>query len=471
MKKRLDAIIMTAQYLASLDPRQDIWVELGKIALHFLQTDLAAFAAPRHGQSPAFHHCAGSTEICQQLPAAAADIVRQVLDTGFLASESLPLDGGYCTVFLPLTIDNRTAAVMVLGKKGKVAPSRDTLNLYLAIAGLFSSTLTRLSSQQRFFAMADNVPEMLFQLICYVDGSVEFEYVSGGSCAALNLSPVELLADAERFLSRLEPDERVIFQTVMGKGEGRLNRIFRARDQNGQEQFLLCNAMPTQREDGSVLWDGALQDITEHRRMEEERQDYLVRLEKSMESTVQAIAHTIEKRDPYTAGHQRRVAALTKHLGEELNLSPDEVHGITLAASIHDIGKIHIPSEILTYPGELGTIEYELVKTHAQIGYEILKLTDFPWPVAQMVLQHHERMDGSGYPQHLTGDKLLLGARIIAVADVVESIASYRPYRPALGLHDALEEIEEHRGTLYDANVVNACLRLFREKNYRIGMA
>lgn len=469
MRKRLDAVMRTAQYLAALDPRQEVWAELGSVALHILDADVVAFAAPRHGRHPVFHHCAGDHEACRKLRTVATELVLQVIDSGFIASEMLRLGDEYCTVFLPLSVDGKTSFVMVLGKRGSAPASRDTLNLYLAIAGLFSSTLTRLASQRRFLAMADNVPEMLFQLVCYPDGSLEFAYVSGGSRATLGLSPEQLLAEPEQFFARLQADERADFEEAMMAGKGRLHRIFRGTDLEGQDQYLLCNAMPSPRADGGIVWDGAIQDISEHRRLEEERRDYLERLENSMEATVQAIAHTIEKRDPYTAGHQRRVAALTNRLCEELALSRDEMHGITLAASIHDIGKIHIPAEILSYPGKLGSIEYELVKTHAQIGYDILKSTEFPWPVALMVLQHHERMDGSGYPNQLRGDELLLGARIIAVADVVESIATFRPYREALGLEAALAEVEQNKDRLYDGDVVNACLRLFREKNFQFG--
>ncbi len=469
-EQRLDAVIKSAQYLAALDPRQDIWAEFGKIGLHFLQSDLAVFAAPRRNGRLVFHHCVGIKN-CSQLHTEASGVIHQVLESGFLATETLLLDTTYAVVFLPLTVEGRTVCVMALGKRGVATLDRELLNLYLAVAGLFGSTLARLTSQHRFFVMADNVPEMLFQLVRYPDGSLEFGYVSGGSRTALELTPPDLLSDPDRFLSRLLPEERAEFEKAVATAGGRLHRIFRSMDADGKLRYLLCNAMPSWQEDGSIVWDGALQDITEQHEMEEERKHYLLRLERSMEATIEAIASTIEKRDPYTAGHQRRVADLTRHLGEEMDLPPDEIHGIALAASIHDIGKIHIPAEILSFPGELGPIEYELVKTHARIGYDILKITDFPWPVAEMVLQHHERMDGSGYPNQLKGDQVLLGARIIAVADVVESIASFRPYRPARTIEDAMDEIQSHRGTLYDPAVVDACLRLFTEKHYRIAVS
>jgi HD-GYP domain-containing protein (c-di-GMP phosphodiesterase class II) len=467
-EEQLDAVIRTAQYLAGLDPRQDVWAEFADVAVHFLHAELAAFAARRPDGRPVVRRCTAPDDACRDLEAAAAGIFSQVLESGFLASERLSLTEEYALVFLPLTVDGRVTAVMALGHRGAAEPSRDTLNIYLAVAGLFSSTLTRLSSQHRFFAMADNVPEMLFQLVHYPDGNFQFTYASGGSRAALDLSPQELLENADRFFSRLLPDERLAFEQVVGKPKGRLNRILRWQDREGRERHLLFNAMHDPQEDGSTVWDGAVQDITEHERLEEERKQYLLRIEESMEATVEAMASTIEMRDPYTAGHQRRVADLTKHLGEEMGLSSDTLHGITLAASIHDIGKIHIPAEILSHPGKLGWIEFELVKTHSQVGYDILKVADFPWPVAQMVLQHHERMDGTGYPKGLRGEEILLGARIIAVADVVESIASFRPYRPAFSVSQALEEISLNRGTLYDAPVVDACLRLFLEKEYRI---
>ena len=183
---------------------------------------------------------------------------------------------------------------------------------------------------------------------------------------------------------------------------------------------------------------------------------------------MQALADTLESRDSYTAGHQRRVAVLVSAIAKEMDLAPDQIDGIRMASSIHDIGKIAIPAEILSKPTKLHDIEFRLIKTHAQKGYDILKDIEFPWPVSRIVLEHHERMDGSGYPQGLTGDKLHLGSRILSVADVVESMASYRPYRPGLGSDAALDEIAHGRGTLYDPEVVDVCLRLFNEKGFTL---
>ena len=200
----------------------------------------------------------------------------------------------------------------------------------------------------------------------------------------------------------------------------------------------------------------------------EERRQYAEQLRASLEEALQAIAATVEKRDPYTAGHQRRVAQLAVDISREMGLLEDKVHGIRLACIVHDLGKIHIPAEILSKPATLSEIEYSLIKTHTQTGFDILKEIAFPWPIAQTVLQHHERLDGSGYPQGLKADEIILEARILAVADVVEAMSSHRPYRPGLGLDAALEEIRGNRGILYDANAVDACIRLFRERQYKL---
>jgi len=194
----------------------------------------------------------------------------------------------------------------------------------------------------------------------------------------------------------------------------------------------------------------------------------LERLWQAMRGTVKALASAAEYRDPYTAGHQRRVADLARAIATEMGLPSDQIDGLHLAGIIHDLGKISLPAGFLSMPRKLTEIEFRLVQTHPQSGYDILKGIEFPWPIARMVLEHHERMDGSGYPNGLTGERLLIESRILSVADVVEAIAMDRPYRPALGIDYALREIEAKRGTLYDPEVADACLRLFREKGYQL---
>ena len=201
-------------------------------------------------------------------------------------------------------------------------------------------------------------------------------------------------------------------------------------------------------------------DITERKQAEK-------KLKKSMEATIQTMSKIIESRDPYTTGHQQRVCQLATHIAKELGLPKDKIEGVRIASLIHDIGKIGLPTEILSKPTRLTNMEFDLIKNHSQIGYNILKSIDFAYPVAQIVFQHHERLDGSGYPQGLKGDKILLEAKIIGAADVVEAMSSHRPYRPALGIDKALEEISQNRGILYDPEVVDVCLKLFKEKGFK----
>ncbi len=198
----------------------------------------------------------------------------------------------------------------------------------------------------------------------------------------------------------------------------------------------------------------------------QQNQQHLVQLQDSLEDTVRAIASIVEMRDPYTAGHQIRVADLAMAIAKQMGLPAEQIHGVHLAGVVHDLGKIKIPAEILSKPGRITDIEHSLIKTHSQAGYDILKGVDFPWPIAQMVLQHHERLDGSGYPQGLQGDAILLEARILSVADVVEAMSSHRPYRPGLGVEAALAEIIRQRGSHFEPAVVDACLALFREHGY-----
>lgn len=199
-----------------------------------------------------------------------------------------------------------------------------------------------------------------------------------------------------------------------------------------------------------------------------ERIDTLEKLEGSLDHAVTAIAATVEMRDPYTAGHQRRVSKLAVAIASEMGLPADQIEGIRIAGIVHDIGKIHVPAEILSNPGKLSDAEFSIIKTHPQVGYDILHTIDFPWPVAQMILQHHEKMDGSGYPNGLKGEDILIEARILCVADIIEAMASHRPYRPGFGIFPALQEVSRNKGRLYDKDVVKAVMTLFLEKGYEL---
>jgi putative nucleotidyltransferase with HDIG domain len=226
------------------------------------------------------------------------------------------------------------------------------------------------------------------------------------------------------------------------------------RDENGHPSEILAIA----------------RDETEKKESEKDARQSIEKLFQAMENTIQAIAMIAEMRDPYTAGHQRRVTQLACAIAKEIGLSRDQITGLRLTGLIHDIGKVRVPSEILTHPDGLSEAEFTIIKMHPILGYEILKTIEFPWPIAKAVYQHHERMDGSGYPSGLSGDDIILEARILAIADVVEAISSHRPYRPALGIDAALTEISEKRGKLYDAQVVDACLKLFRECEFKFNL-
>ncbi len=224
-----------------------------------------------------------------------------------------------------------------------------------------------------------------------------------------------------------------------------------------------------EREDiiGSVI---VLRDISQLKNSEVALKNSLKQLRRTFEETVVSLTAMSEKRDPYTSGHQQRVAELACRIAVKMNLSAEEINCIRIAGILHDIGKISIPAEILSKPTRLTDLEMGLMKTHSEAGYEILKGISFPWPVAKIVLQHHERLDGTGYPKGLTGDKILMEAKIIAVADVVEAMSSHRPYRPALGLQRATDEIIRGRDTAYDAMVVDACTQVLENDNFSFEM-
>jgi PAS domain S-box-containing protein len=235
-------------------------------------------------------------------------------------------------------------------------------------------------------------------------------------------------------------------------------------------KILVANTIVAIRFDSGALqyFDGILEDITERKQAQQQVQQSLVQMQKTIREIIEAMAYIGEVRDPYTAGHQRRVAQLSSDIAKILGLKGEQYEGLTMAAFVHDIGKILVPADILSKPGKLTKPEFEMLKDHTRIGYEILKTIEFPWPIAKIVLQHHERINGTGYPSGLSGDQIVLESRILAVADVVESMSSHRPYRPALGIDKALEEINLNRGVLYDATVVDACIKLFSDKNYTL---
>jgi PAS domain S-box-containing protein/putative nucleotidyltransferase with HDIG domain len=248
-------------------------------------------------------------------------------------------------------------------------------------------------------------------------------------------------------------------------GEKRIEFETEKKRSDGNKIPCIVSANPFLGADGELIGIVEdLKDISILKEAERKLQKSFEKFRRALEGTIHAMSLAIEMRDPYTAGHQKRVTDLAVAIARNLGLSEDKIDGIRMAGLIHDIGKISIPAEILAKPGPISEKEFALIMDHPQVGYDIIKNIEFPWPVAKTVLQHHERMNGSGYPQGLQGKYVLLEARILAVADVVESIASFRPYRQALGIKEALKEIAEDKKTLYDNQVVDACLNLFSEQ-------
>ncbi len=234
----------------------------------------------------------------------------------------------------------------------------------------------------------------------------------------------------------------------------------------GEMLWVSINMNSVRDTDGQMYYEGIVEDIAMRKKVDEERKQSMTRLREALGATIQAMAVVVETRDPYTAGHQKRVAALARTIATEMGLPQSKIDGIRMTGSIHDVGKLAVPAEILSKPTKLTEVEFSLIKTHPQAGYLILKDIDFPWPISTIVLQHHEKLNGSGYPLGLKGHEILLEAKIVCVADVVEAMASHRPYRPSLGIEKALEEISKNRGTLYDPDVVDTCIKLFHEKGY-----
>lgn len=239
---------------------------------------------------------------------------------------------------------------------------------------------------------------------------------------------------------------------------------------DGEQRWISINSQPLRLPDDAapraVLT--TFHDITERRRSEAAIARHLQQIERSMRQSLQAVATMVELRDPYTAGHERRVGEIARDIGRALGWDERRCEAVQLAGLVHDIGKIAVPAEILVKPSRLSPVEFSLVRGHAERGYEILRDIEFPWPLAEMVRQHHERMDGSGYPQGLSGEQILPEARVLAVADVIESMASHRPYRPALGLAEALRELRRGRGSIYDAAIVDCVIDLIERQGWSL---
>ena len=321
-------------------------------------------------------------------------------------------------------------------------------------------------SEERYRRLFNNTADAVYVHSLADDGRPgHFIEVNDVACSALGYTREELLSMDVGDICL--PAARKGLVELMGQLGGEQHVTFETehQDRNGQAIPVEVHAHGFELHGRRAVLC-VTHNISERRQAELERRDNAERLSSALQETIRAIARTIETRDPYTAGHQQRVAELASAIGDELGLSSEALDGIRLGAMIHDIGKIAVPAEILNRPGRLTAAEVEIIKGHSQVGYDIMAEVDLPWPVADMILQHHERLDGSGYPRGLRGEQIIIEARIIAVADVVEAMASHRPYRPGLGIDSALQEILDGRGRVYDAGAVDACVMLFRERGF-----
>jgi len=329
-------------------------------------------------------------------------------------------------------------------------------------------------SETKYRLLADNITDIIFTM----DMNLRYTYASPSSYRLLGYTVDEALM--MKIGKTVSSETLKLFADI----------LFEELEMEKRDDRDLTRSRVIEyqhiRKDGSKIWVettltflrdenntavgilGTVRDISKRKLSEIALADTMERLRKALGATVQVMASAVEMKDPYTAGHQKRTATLARDIATEMGLPRHVIEGIRMAGIIHDIGKLSIPSEILAKPSRLTNIEFSLIKEHSRSGYEMLKDVESPWPLARIVHQHHERMSGTGYPGNLKGDEIITEARVLAVADVVEAMASHRPYRASLGIEAALEEIEKNRGISYDADVVDACLRLFREKGYHL---
>lgn len=304
----------------------------------------------------------------------------------------------------------------------------------------------------------------------YIVQNSKLAYINPRFAEILGYSACEELLDREVLSIVAESDRDIAGKNIQRRISGEIDSLAYEtrllRKDGSIVEVGVHGSAATLRGQPAII--GIMQDITNKKQAERNTREYLANLEASLMGTVNVAVSMNAMRDPYTATHQRRVADIAAAIGTEMGYDANRQQGLRIAGMLHDIGKMSVPAEILIKPGKLSTLEYVLVQHHTVAGFDTLKTVKFPWPVAEIALQHHERMDGSGYPNRLKGDEILQESRIIAVADVVEAMSSHRPHRPSLGLHAALTEIESGRGNHYDPAVVDACMRLFREKGYVI---
>ncbi|MBU0652841.1 MAG: HD domain-containing protein, partial [Proteobacteria bacterium] len=376
-------------------------------------------------------------------------------------------------ICVPITYEGRSEGVLAVDNLRSNRPLSETdISLLMGIAPQIGISINNARTyeklqerEKRFRILAESAPDIIFIL----DTEGMLTYVNPMWEKILSHKQEEVVGKyLTEFVQEQDSNHLIqLFRKVRDHKETQMDILLTLMGRSGAEHNFSFNCAPNIAEDGHVdSLVGILKDVTDLRRSEIELKKSYEKLEMALSGTISVISLIVESRDPYTAGHQRKVAELASAIAREMGLPEDRVSMIHTAGLIHDIGKIKVPAEILSRPGTLNAIEFSLIKNHPETGYNILNKVDFPEPIVQIVYQHHEKMDGSGYPLMISGDQIILEARIISVADVVEAMAGHRPYRPALGMEKALHEIRIGSGVIYDAEVADACLSLFSTNRF-----
>ena len=381
--------------------------------------------------------------------------------------------GSRSFICVPITYEGRSEGVLAVDNLRSNRPLNETdISLLMGIAPQIGISINNAriyeklqEREKRFRILAESAPDIIFTL----DTGGMLTYVNPMWEKILSHKKEEVVGKyLTEFVQEQDSHSLIqIFRKLRDHKETQRDILLTLMSRSGAEHNFSFNCAPNIATDGHVdSLVGILKDVTDLRRSEIELKKSFEKLQMALSSTISVISLISESRDPYTAGHQRKVAELASAIAREMGLPEDRVKMIHMAGLIHDIGKINVPAEILSRPGKLTTGEFALIKTHPETGYNILNKVDFPGQIAQIVYQHHEKMDGSGYPLMISGDQIILEARIITVADVVEAMQGHRPYRPALGIEKALHEIRIGRGVIYDAEVADACISLFSTNRF-----
>ncbi|KUG21549.1 hypothetical protein ASZ90_008706 [hydrocarbon metagenome] len=381
--------------------------------------------------------------------------------------------GSQAFICVPIIYKGESMGVLIVDNVQSKKPlSQTDMSLLMGIAPQIGISINNAiayrkikESEERFRSLSENAPDIIYTL--GING--EFTYINPAIEPNLGYRPDEIVGKYFVDVTTKEDVSKYIraFKQVRDQKQTLKEEIGILIHKDGTERYFSISGAPNFDSEGNFIGlVGIFKNLTDIRRSEMELKRSLEKLQLAMSSTIDAISMIVESRDPYTAGHQRRVAKLAVAIAQELGLSEERIELIRMGGLIHDIGKIYIPASILTKPSKLGDLEFAMMRSHPTVGYKILNKVDFIPVIVDIVHQHHERIDGSGYPLGISGDDIFLESKIVAVADTVEAMASNRPYRPARGIAFALEEIRKQRGFTLDALVVDACLRLFEEKSF-----